>query len=252
MSENNHGATHAATPARLDRAKRDGDIAKSRELASAIQLVFVVGAMFWLSSNFVGTASGFAAEVWSGDLSYSYDSQDFQQQIVSAGLSMGVMLLPLLAAVLISAVVSNLIQTGPIFLTKRIGPDVTRLSPANWFKRMFSGPGLARTILGLPKFLVVITMSGALLWHRRDELVLLSTQEIETLVPSLISLILGVAIWVAVTLLLISSLDYFLERASHAARLRMSDRELRDEQRTQSIDPMLTTRRRQIHRDLRG
>lgn len=65
-------------------------------------------------------------------------------------------------------------------------------------------------------------------------------------------MVLGVAAWVAVALLLISGFDYALERASYAARLRMSDRELRDEQRTQNVDPVLTSRRRQIHRDLRG
>ena len=42
MSDQNRDAAHAATAARLDRAKSDGDVARSRELVSAIQLCCVV------------------------------------------------------------------------------------------------------------------------------------------------------------------------------------------------------------------
>lgn len=252
MSENNQDAAHAATAARLDRARSDGDVAKSRELASAVQLVFVVGAMYWLASNFFGRSSNFATEIWSSQLVYDYSATDLQQQFFRAGMSLAAMLLPLLGVVLVSVVISNLMQTGPMLSGKRVQADITRLSPANWFKRLFSGPGLARAILGLPKFLIVISVSVAVLWGRKNDLLLLSALDMDALVPEMTSMVLGVAAWVAVTLLLISGLDYALERASHAARLRMSDRELRDEQRTQNVDPVLTARRREIHRDLRG
>ena len=252
MSENNQDAAHAATAARLDRAWRDGDVAKSRELAAAVQLVFVIGSMYWLASNFFGRSANFATEPWSSELAYDYNTADLQQQLVSAGVSLAAMLLPLLGVVLVSVVVSNLMQTGPMLQGKRVQADVTRLSPANWFKRLFSGPSLARTILGLPKFLIVISVSVAVLWAQRNELVYLSTLDVGALVREMTSMVLGVAAWVAVALLLISGFDYALERASYAARLRMSDRELRDEQRTQNVDPVLTSRRRQIHRDLRG
>ena len=100
--------------------------------------------------------------------------------------------------------------------------------------------------------MIVLATATLVLWGRRTELVMLSGLEIESLIPAMSNLVFCVAGWIAATLLVISSLDYALERVDHATRLRMSDRELRDEQRMQNVDPIVTNRRRQIHREMRG
>ena len=252
MSEQNRDAAHAATATRLDRARRDGDVARSRELVSAIQLCAIVLAMYWLFSMLISTATEFTTNLWSSELNYSFGASDLQQQLVTASTALAQMLLPFLGIVLIAVVVSNWSQTGSMFLPGKVVPDVGRLSPADWFKRLFSGPSFVRAVFGLPKFMVVLATATLVLWVRRTELVMLSGLEIESLIPAMSNLVFCVAGWIAATLLVISSLDYALERVDHATRLRMSDRELRDEQRMQNVDPIVTNRRRQIHREMRG
>lgn len=252
MSDQNRDAAHAATASRLDRAKRDGDVARSRELVSAIQLCCIVLAMYWLSSGLLGTATEFTTNLWSGELNYNFDVDEMQQKTMGASAALAQMLLPFLGIVLVAVVLSNWSQTGPMFLPGKVVPDVGRLSVADWFRRLFSGPSFVRAVFGLPKFMIVLATASLVLWVRRTELVMLSGLEVESLVPAMIDLVFCVAGWIAGTLLVISSLDYGLERASHANRLRMSDRELRDEQRMQNVDPLVTNRRRQIHRELRG
>ena len=45
---------------------------------------------------------------------------------------------PLVLALVVVAVVTNLAQTGPIFSAHPIRPDFQRMNPANAFKRVFS------------------------------------------------------------------------------------------------------------------
>ena len=64
MSEFSGDQVHPASPARREQARRDGDHAKSHELAAAVQMIGAVGVAYLT----FGPLAGLAATVDNGNL----------------------------------------------------------------------------------------------------------------------------------------------------------------------------------------
>ncbi len=225
-------------------------MAKSHELSVAIQLVLILLAIYLLASGFVVQLSNFATEIWSDDWVGQYGVDEFQDHLWRVAVCISGLLLPFLLAVPIVSIMSHLIQSGPMFQGDRIAPDVSRLSPLHWIKRVFSFASLLRGILGLPKVLIVVSVASAVFWMQRDAVLNLTGMDVGQMVPQLFSIVLTTAGGVAFALLATSLIDYVSERYSYQQRFRMTDQELRNEQRMQNVDPQIANRRRQTHQDL--
>lgn len=250
MSESSQDRVHPATATRIEQARRDGNIGKSQELAIAMQLLMALLAIYLLANAFVSQLSQLTTETWSTAVDAQYGVDQFQKQISQVAFRVAGLLLPLLGVILIVSVMSHLIQTGPMLVGDRVAPDVSRLSPVHWFKRVFSISSVVRGALGIPKALIVIGVAVAFFWTQREAVLNMSGLPVRQMVVQLKSIVLGAIGCVAASILVTSLLDYALERYDNWQRLRMSEQEFRDEQRMQSVDPQITTKRRSIHQDL--
>ena len=137
MFRDDSDARHPATPARLQTAREDGDVAVSQQLSGAIQLLGVLV----LASVFLGQISGslrsFTHSIWSG-ASTSLAEVDAGSLVWEAVRTVGFAALPLIGLLFAVSVLSHLAQTGPMFLPHRVNLDPTRLSPHHWLQRVFS------------------------------------------------------------------------------------------------------------------
>ena len=154
----------------------------------------------------------------------------------------------MVALLLLVGIISHWCQTGPVFLTKPIAPDATRLSPGRWFTRLFSLSTLAYPLIGLPKALLAVVVMAMSCWFYRDQFFALGALPADVMAEKLFSLVLMICSHVAVTLLLASLLDFGLKFLGFEKRIRMTDQQLRDEARMQNGDPQISAKRRAIQR----
>ena len=246
MSRNDGEARHPATPVHLRAARERGDVARSFQLAGGIQLlvVLLLGSLFtWNLSNGIQT---FTHEVWS---SASINAGEFRSGdwVWSATRSVGMVILPLFGLLFLAGVASNIAQTGFMFMPGRVVPDVARLSPGHWWKRVFSLENVVSTMMEIPKLAVIVVIAIAACYASWEQIVGLSAYHVGEMTSRLFGLILKLGFQTALVLFFFGVLDFALQWVARQKRLRMTDDELREELRMQG-NPESLQRQRQTHR----
>lgn len=238
--------TEAASQRRLDKAREDGQVAVSRELAGLGALVGgVLGLMIALApgrSMMQGLGNAMAR---------SHEIQPLDAAVAMMRLGMMVAL-PVALLTALGAVGATLLQTRGLVSAKGLAPRLSRLNPAAALKRIFGLDGLVeflRTVLKL-------TLVGAALWHAIGD-----PAELPRLVhlpPAALLARLGEAAWdLAVAALMafaaIAAADWLFQRQRHLHRMRMSRHDQKEEARESEGDPHIKARQRQIrHQRARG
>ncbi len=159
-------------------------------------------------------------------------------------------MIPIVLAVLVAAVIVNLMQTGPTFSTTPLKPDFSRLNPAQGMKRIFS----LRILWELLKLCVKALLLGGVGWamvdgiHRQFDAAAFSQ-------PSGLALLFRAAYvrittWVLALLTLVAVIDWWFTRREYIRKLRMSHRDIKDEVKHRDGDPEIRHRRKRLIAEL--
>ena len=231
--------TEAPTPRRLEKAREDGQVPLSREAVGfATLLLGMAGAFFAMPE--AGAATMRALR---GLLSRAHEltPRDAWGLLGPALLA----LLPVAGAAAAGAVASTLLQTGGMFSTKGLAPQISRLSPLSGLKRILGPQGGAELLRSLLKVAVV----GLALWHAAGDPAAL--RDLLLMPPGAVLEALGRRAGDMVTATLaalagLAMLDLFWVRFSHLRKLRMSREDLKEESKDTDGDPHVKARQRQL------
>lgn len=159
-------------------------------------------------------------------------------------------ILPIVMAMLVAAVVANLVQTGPVFSTEPLKPDFNRLNPAEGIKKIFS----LRLLWELFKLTLKLGILGTVAWMLAASIGH-KVQAAAFAAPSSIGLLLRstyvqVTTWMLVLLALVSLFDLWFTRREYIRKLRMSRRDIKDEVKRHEGDPDIRQKRRRLMAEL--
>jgi type III secretion protein U len=239
--------TEKPTAKRLRDARKDGDVHKSRELTSTVLV------LAWLLMVMMGMP------LITGRLNSLFDTvlqgvhQPFDQALHNVGWAACIVFLwltvPLLLSAALVGVVVEFLQVGPVFAPKKIKPDASRMNPAEGIKRLFSQENLVEVIKAIVKSSLLIGLFVWVLFALLGQFVKLPYVPAEAT---------GEAIWAAVkrfatgvifVFFFVSALDVFYQRYAFNKKMKMSRREIRQELKENEGDPMIKSRRRQLHQE---
>jgi len=165
-----------------------------------------------------------------------------------AGTILVVALVPL--AVLAGfGIAANLVQHRPLLSVDPITPKLSKISPIQGAKRLFSRDALVNFAKGLAKIGIVGAVTFAVVWPERDRL-----ETMVTLDPALILAVfqtLGLKVFGAVlaVVTVIALADYVYQRNRWWNRLKMTVQEVRDEYKQMEGDPTIKGRIRSIRNE---
>ena len=224
--------TEAPTTHRRAEARRLGNVARSADLSAA---VLCLGAVLLLQHFGPGVARAFEILLREGLSAPS--------AVTSPG-RIGYVLVsavaPVMAGMVILASVAHLAQGGFIF---RFRPQA--IDPAKGLSRMFSGRSAAQLTGNVIKLLVVGVVAYVAARGRFDEIVALQSRPLADVAAAAGSLVIAVALRVAAVLLVLGVVDYAYQWFRHERELRMTRREVKEEQRRVDGAPETKQRRRQ-------
>lgn len=240
--------TEEPTPKRLREAREKGQIAKSRELGTALLLLAAGGALGTSGPGFVRAVR----ELFEPALAAARGELELSPAgALSAGLEVAVReSAPLLAILVIVAVLASMVQTGPVLATKALGVELERLDPIAGAKRIV-GPDawveLARSILKVLLVAWVVKgvleegMHGALSLVGRDVSALLAATG--TIVRTLLLRSGGAMLAIAVA-------DVLYQRWKLQKELRMTKEEVKREHKEAEGDPHAKGERERVRREI--
>ena len=166
MAEQSGEKSFEATQHRRQEAREKGQVAYSQDLGSAILLV--VGTLLVMSLG--GAIVDFSAKLMVRQLGELPDLAPTQGTMLQLGWGIAAgaagVLLPMLGLMMLSGVLTSVLQVGFLFVPDRIAPDLSRLDPLKGLGRIFSVTGTMRLGFGLIKVLVISIVTGLVLWLR--------------------------------------------------------------------------------------
>jgi len=239
--------TEEPTPRKQEKARDEGQVARSRELNSTAMLL--AGSLCLLA---FGTtyASGFG-NLLSRLIALAAHPDgrliDALSLATSAALELS---LPILVVVFVSAIVAGGAVGGFVFAPRALAFKSDRLNPLSGLKRMFALRALVELAKALGKVLVVVLVSIVALHAFRDRLVSLGLLPVERGMAQALSIVATSLVALAGSLALIAAVDVPYQLSVFRRQLRMTRQELKDELRDSEGRPEVKGRIRRLQQEI--
>lgn len=240
--------TEDPTPHKREKARKEGQIPRSKELTSVMMLLVGWALMFSSGSYLVRGLSQLLTEGLRFDISAAIETNRmFYQMDNLFGIAMKAVL-PFMLGLYITGIASPLLLGGLNLSAKSIKVDLKRISPVAGFKRLLSKQVLSELLKGVLK-VALVGCAGALFFYlNKSYFIQLVNQSVVGALSDAMMLILYALLTVILFLIPVAGYDVFYQIMSNLKKLRMSRQEIRDEFKQQEGDPQVKGRIRQLQR----
>jgi flagellar biosynthesis protein FlhB len=229
--------TESATPRRLQKAREEGQIVRSRELSTFALLA----AGFYGVWGMSGSIGDHLQNMLRASLTFNHASTfDTSRMLIGAGAAgrEGLYaLLPILAFTGLAALLAPMALGGWLLSAKALEPKFGRLNPIQGLSRMFSINGPIQLGMSLAKTLVVGVIGGTAIWTRHEQLLALATQPLHLALANSVHLIAVCCGTTVAGMFVVAALDVPYQLWSFHKKLRMTKEEVKREHRESEGDP---------------
>jgi len=242
--------TEPASPRRLEKAREEGQVVRSRELNTFFVLAAGVGTLWVMGGFMFHNLSRIVHESMWFDPAVGRDTTVMVGSAVSLAYRALLMLLPLLGVLVVVAILASVILGGLVLSGKALQPKFERMNPLKGIKRMFSAQTLVELFKTLAKAVVIGSVGVVVIMSYREEmLALMHATPSEALTYGMSLVALCCALIVA-ALILIVVIDAPWQLYSHYKKLRMSRQDVKQEHKESEGDPHVKGRIRQQQRSM--
>lgn len=243
--------TEEPTAKKLSDARNEGQVAKGKDLTSAVMLLvlfmilrFTVGNM---GEGFIECFNKNYTQI--GDLFTSthgeYNMQYTIALIQSAALDMLKLLIPFFGVGFIIAIVIELAQVKWKPTSKPLQPKLSKFNPINGIKRMFS----VRTLVSLIKQIVILVVIFIVVYNklksRMSDIYMLYDIPLISAIMLLGDIIFDIGTVICVIYTIIGIADYVFEKRKFRKDMMMTKQEVKDEWKNTEGNPEVKNKIRQ-------
>lgn len=237
--------TEEASSKKIEDARKEGNVPKSQDANGFITLVVALGA-FLAMLSWIQTRMVYLYKYYQTLIGTEITKEVTLQISMITFREIIFMVIPLAVCVAIAGIIANVMQTGFLFTTKPLMPDLSKLDPLKGIKNLFSMKKVMES--------VKITLKVGIIMWVCYYFLLAFTKELPTVIyfpifDQMVWLKKKMLILIAVVLivfLILSLADILFVRFSYFKSLRMSKQELKDEYKQMEGDPKIKAKIRQI------
>jgi len=238
--------TEEPTQKRLEDAHKRGDVPKSQEVNTWFIIVGATLVVLLFANDMARSLTAAFRSFLEQPHRIAMDAENVRLISGELGaLVLGALALPL-TVLIIFAVAGNLVQHKPLFSGEQLKPKLSKVSPVEGWKRLFSTTSLVNFAKGIAKFVIVGAVMFLIAWPQRDRLDQLISTDIGTLMGTVRTLALQMLGGVLAILTIIAGLDFLYQRYKWHEKQRMSIKEVRDEHKQMEGDPTVKAKLRQV------
>ena len=250
MSESSDDKTEEPTARRLEKAREDGQVARSTELSAAAVTISAVSLLF-ITGGYVVTklAEKFAAG-FNFDRKLVFSSNLLPAIFGHQMLEAYILIVPVLGLTLVVAIAASGATGGYLFSLKAVMPKASKLNPAAGLKRMFGVKALVELGKALLKFFLVTGVLVYVLNDNIDTLNLIGKMALEPALATAGKLLAKAALLITLSLVLIALIDVPFQRWQFMKQMRMSKQEIKDEMKNSEGNPEIKAQIRRRQREM--
>ncbi|WLI88032.1 flagellar biosynthesis protein FlhB [Massilia sp. R2A-15] len=242
--------TEAASAKRLEQARAEGDVPRSRELAT-FAVLMTAGAGLWMTGGSV--VRSLNAVMVSGlalDRAQVFDADVLIRRV---GVDIGHVLLtclPLAFAVMVVALASPLLIGGWLFSAKSFMPNFGKLNPVRGLANMFSTNALVELAKAVAKTVVVGAVAYLVIMGKKDAVMGLAVESVGEGSAHLVSLLGTTFLFIVGGLGFVAAIDGPYQVWHYANKLKMTRQEMIQEHKESDGNPQMKGRIRQMQREM--
>jgi flagellar biosynthetic protein FlhB len=242
--------TEEASPTRIEKAREEGDIPRSRELATCAML-FTAGLILWsLGSQFnqalkdmlIGGLSFNREMAFSNTLPLTRMTELIRDILIAFA--------PIGLILIIVAIGSPILVGGWNFSSKLLMPNFNRLNPLKGITNMVSKNSLVELVKAIAKATLVGIVSYMVIDHYLPSLLNLALIPLDAGINSTAKLMIQAFLFIVGSLVLVAALDVPYQLFHYASKMKMSKEELKQESKESNGNPEIKARVRQQQREM--
>ncbi|MBU3902938.1 MAG: flagellar type III secretion system protein FlhB [Gammaproteobacteria bacterium] len=242
--------TELPSQRKLDKAREDGQVARSRELSTFMGLV-AGGAGLWMMGEVLG--QGMLRLLHNGltlDRALAFNIELMVPRLHDLFMDILLTFVPFLVMLVLVALLSPLLMSGWLFSPKALQPKFGKLNPFSGIKRMFSAHSLIELVKALGKAILVGGIGAWVVWANRDEVMQLVSEPVVRAIPHLNNMIWWSYAAIMAGMVLIVILDVPFQLYEHTKKLKMTKEEVRQEGKETEGNPQVKGRIRSMQREI--
>jgi len=251
MAENSaQEKTEAPTARRLNKAVKDGEVARSVELPAAAVVIGTLLLLLLTGPWLIERLAALFAQGFALDLRTLRQPELLISAFGNQLFALFLLTTPLFVYTLVAAVISSGMTGGHHFSLAAVKPKASKLSLISGLKRMFGTHAAVELAKAIMKFAVVSTVLWISIMNHMDTLMQMGRMHLEPALTAAAGIILESAVWVALSLAFIAMIDVPYQKHAYMKRMRMTKQEVKDELKEMEGRPEVKAQIRRRQREM--
>jgi len=242
--------TEEPTSRKLEKAREEGQVARSTELPAASVTIAALGMLYLTGDTLIHKMAEAFVSGFNFDRKLVHSPNLLPAIFGHEVLESFILIAPLLLLTITIAIASSGATGGFLFSTKALAPKGSKLNPLNGIKRMFGTKALVELGKALLKFGLV---AGVVAWVLYDNVSTLNNIGKMAFEPAMAvagQLLAKSALIMACALILIAAIDVPFQRWEFMKSMRMSKQDIKDEMKDMEGRPEVKAQIRRRQREM--
>lgn len=238
--------TEEPTGRRLEQAREQGQVPHSRELGTFLILIVGAASIWSMGGWFVQRSAQVARKGFSIDPVAMHEPTQMVVRLADIFGDAFLVFLPLMAVLVLAAVLPPFFLNAWVFAPKAFMPDLTRLSPLAGFGRMLSWTSLMELVKAILKASLLGLVAVLLVWRESDEIFGLLAEPIGSGLAHAGSLLSFSFLVLVSALVIVVAADVPFQLWQYFDKLKMSKEEVKQEMKEMMGNPEVKGRIRSL------
>ena len=242
--------TESASPRRLEKAREEGDVPRSRELATCTILLAAGSGMWVMGDGVVGQIKHMLTASMAFDRAHAFDMELLLARSITHVADISMAFAPMVVLLLIVAMGSPLLIGGWLFSAKALEPNFGKMNPMSGLSNMISIRAAVELLKAIAKTLLIGFVAWIVISKQLDAMLGLSVEPLKNGAAHLASLLLVSFMSIVSVLVVIASIDAPYQMWQYAHKLKMTREEVRQEAKESDGNPEIKAKIRAQQREM--
>lgn len=241
--------TEPATPRRIEKAREEGQVARSQELTTFALLMVAAAGIAFIGASVVDQLLKIMKAGMQLERELAYQPDLMVNRFYELSIEGLIAIAPLLLPLAIVAFFAPMLLSGWMVSSKALMPRFDRINPINGFGRIFSVYSLVELVKAIAKTVVIGGIAALIVWQKKEEVMALMTVPIDVGISHTGDYLATSFLLIIAAMVLVVAIDVPFQIWQHAKQLRMTKEEIRKEHKEDEGDPYLKARIRGLQRE---
>ena len=251
MAEEMGERTEQPTARRRSETRNRGQVAKSQDFGSAIDMAGGFLLLLFLGAPLAGTLAGITRHLLdsrtSGHGLFAAEVGDYTSW---AGAQAMLAILPFFLVLAVVSALSQFAQVGWLFTFYPLRPKLDKLDPLKGAKRIFSKRSLIKTVVNALKLAVAVVIAVMIIRRHFNAAIALPLLELVPATMLILKILTTLAGWLLVLMFVLGVIDLIYQRWQQTQDLKMTKQEVKDEHKSMEGDMETKGRRLRMARSM--